>query len=293
MHFTRVSSFNYLLRWQESLVTVELRSLNHELKIQYSSTLCPDSRFQGHHGFYATHYEMLPTEQPFHCYTEKMYPHVQNQIWEEMSQNARMSMKSVTLQLQKIFISVWCVLTLFERWLILSVQWRITSRTDCQTTPNCNSQHIPMKASSFDLLHLVLTQPRTLLLCHLFLSRKQQHKDTEEDELCLSSLVLLEPRQHTVMLRVHQDTNATNFLISAEDGSQAKLKTTMPLITAITRMVIATANHNSTAMPNVFIVLIFCHYIALQIFNSVLKGLLNCFTLTKCSIHSGLKLEEI
>lgn len=74
IHFTCVSSFNYLLRWQESLVTVELRSLNHELKIQYSSSLCPDSRFQGHGGFYVTNYETLPTEQSFHCYIRETYP---------------------------------------------------------------------------------------------------------------------------------------------------------------------------------------------------------------------------
>lgn len=88
IHFTCVSPFNYLLRWQESLVTVELRAPNHELEIQYSSSLCPDSRLQGHRGFYVTNYEMLPTEQSFHCCTTKMYPHAQNQKWEEMSQNA-------------------------------------------------------------------------------------------------------------------------------------------------------------------------------------------------------------
>lgn len=121
-----------------------------------------------------------------------------------------------------------------------------------------------MQASSFDLLHLVSTKPGTLLLCHLLLPRKQQHKDTEEDELCLSSLVLLKPRQHTVMLRVHQDTSATNFLISAEHGSQAMLKTTVSLITAIIRVVTVTANHNSTALPNVFIVLIFRHSLHLH-----------------------------
>lgn len=131
IHFTCVSSFNYLVRWQESLVTVELRSLNHELKIQYSSSLCPDSRFQGHHGFYVTNYEMLPTEESFHCCTAEMYPHVQNQIWEEMSQNACMPVKSVTLQLLKDFISVWHVLDIFERRLVKSVQRRITSRADC------------------------------------------------------------------------------------------------------------------------------------------------------------------
>lgn len=72
IHFTCVSSFNYLLRWQEFLVTVELRSLNHELKIQYSSSLCP--MFQGHHGFYVTNCGMLPAEQSFHCYMTKTYP---------------------------------------------------------------------------------------------------------------------------------------------------------------------------------------------------------------------------
>lgn len=144
------------------------------------------------------------------------------------------------------------------------MQWRITFKTDCWTTPNCNSQRIPMKASSFDLLHLVSTKPGTLLLCHLFLPRKQQHKDTEEVELCLSSLVPPEPRQHTVMLCVHQDTSVTKFLISAEDGSQAMLKTTVALITAITRVVTVTANYNSTALPNVFLVLIFCHSLHLH-----------------------------
>lgn len=67
-----------------------------------------------------------------------------------------------------------------------------------------------------------------------------------------------------VMLCVHQDTSAMNFLISIEDGSQAMLKTTLSLITAITRMVTVTANHNSTAVPNVFIVLIFCHFLHLH-----------------------------
>lgn len=75
-------------------------------------------------------------------------------------------------------------------------------------------------------------------------TRKQPHKDTKEDELCLSRLALLEPRQHTVMLCVHQDTRATNFLISAEDGSQAMLKTTVSLTTAMTRVLTVTANHN-------------------------------------------------
>lgn len=119
-----------------------------------------------------------------------------------------------------------------------------------------------MRDSSFDL-HLVLPKLGTLLLCHLFLPRKQQHKDTE-DKLCFGSLVLLEPRQHTVTMCVHQDTSAMNFLISVEDGSQAMLKTTMSLIIAITRMVTVTANHNSTAVPNVFIVFIFCHFLLLH-----------------------------
>lgn len=83
------------------------------MSLKYSSSLCPDSKFQGHCGFYVSNYEMLPTDQLF-LYNEI----VQNQIWEEMPQNAHMAVKSVTLQLLKIFISVWYALAIFERCLI-------------------------------------------------------------------------------------------------------------------------------------------------------------------------------
>lgn len=95
------------------------------------------------------------------------------------------------------FISL---LPALERHLILSAQWRCTSRIDYQTA-NCNSQHIPIKASSYDLLHLCFTKAsNTSAKPSVSIMKATIHKDTEERELCLNSLVLLAPRQHTVML---------------------------------------------------------------------------------------------